>query len=109
MPSLLKFDIILLGDKMNIKQYLNKKNIIILVTIILVLFVLASIFIYKHNNNSNNGLKYNENSTFTKAQKVNGIVFENIKCTYDGENSDISYTMINKTKNTIYLSNYDIL
>ena len=60
------------------------------------------------NSISNDGYKYNNNN-FIKKQKVDGIVFKNIKCTYDGSNSLISYTMVNETKKDIYLDNYDIL
>ena len=59
------------------------------------------------NSISNDGYKYNNN--FIKKQKVDGIVFKNIKCTYDGSNSLISYTMVNETKKDIYLDNYDII
>ena len=61
------------------------------------------------NSISNNGYKYNNNKNFIKKQKVDGIVFKNIKCTYDGSNSLISYTMVNETKKDIYLDNYDII
>lgn len=61
------------------------------------------------NSISNDGYKYNNNKNFIKKQKVDGIVFKNIKCTYDGSNSLISYTMVNETKKDIYLDNYDII
>lgn len=87
----------------------NKRGVIV-VTIILVLLLLFIIITGAHNNNNknviNDGLKYNENDSFTKKQKISGIAFKDIKCTYDGRNSLISYTMKNTTRKEIYLSNY---
>lgn len=91
-------------DKLKSNKF-NKKYLIIPVIVIIIL--LASITI--NNNTSNNGLKFNNNKSFTKSQKVKGIVFKNIKCTFDGKDSTISYTMLNETKKKIYLSNYDII
>ena len=87
------------------KSRFNKKYLLILVAIVAIIIVF---FIVK-SNTTNDGLKYNKNKSFIKTQKVEGIIFKNIKCTYDGKNSLISYTMINKTKKNIYLNNYDII
>ena len=87
------------------KSRFNKKYLLILVAIVTIIIVF---FIVK-SNTTNDGLKYNKNKSFIKTQKVEGIIFKNIKCTYDGKNSLISYTMINKAKKNIYLNNYDII
>ncbi len=87
------------------KSRFNKKYLLILVAIVAIIIVF---FIVK-SNTTNDGLKYNKNKSFIKTQKVEGIIFKNIKCTYDGKNSLISYTMINKAKKNIYLNNYDII
>ena len=84
-----------------------KKYILIIVVVIFVLLVFTCIKGCTSNKDDN--LKYNTNKSFTKKQNKEGIVFKNIKCTFDGKNSDISYTMINDTKETIYLKNYDII
>ena len=96
---------------MNNKQINNnsikfdKKYLLIIV--LLIIIVLA--FISVNNKNQNDGLKYNKNSSFTKSQKVKGIVFKNIECTFDGKDSTISYTMVNENKKKIYLNNYDVI
>ena len=87
------------------KSRFNKKYLLILVAIVAIIIVF---FIVK-SNTTNDGLKYNKNKSFIKTQKVEGIIFKNIKCTYDGKNSLISYTMINKAKKNIYMNNYDII
>ena len=84
---------------------INKKYLLIVVAIVAIIII----FLMVKNNTTDDGLKYNKNKSFTKSQKVEGIVFKNIKCTYDGKNSLISYTMINKTKKDIYLNNYDVI
>ena len=87
------------------KIKIKKKTIVIIIVLILVLIGIIVLVNKKPKDN----LKYNTNKTFVKNQKVEGIVFKNIKCTYDGKNSLISYTMVNKTKNKIYLKNYDVI
>ena len=89
------------------KKYL----LIIPVIIIIVLIIITrnTSDLTTKNSISNDGYKYNNNKNFIKKQKVDGIVFKNIKCTYDGSNSLISYTMVNETKKDIYLDNYDII
>ena len=84
------------------------KSIIILLSIVLIIGVVL-VFILKKNNTIDDGLKHNNNKSFVQKQKVKGIIFKNIKCTYDGKNSLISYTMVNKTKKKIYLNNYDVI
>ena len=84
----------------------NKKHLIIVVVIIIIM-VLALIRI--NHKTPDDGLKYNKNKSFTKTQTVKGIVFKNIKCTFDGKDSTISYTMINKTNKKIYLNKYDVI
>ena len=117
MISLQKYDILLIGDKrmqkkknktnnLDMEFIKNKKNIIIIVVIILVIF--TCIKINRRNLVEKDGLIYNSNKSFTKEQKVKGIVFKNIKCTYDGQNSLISYIMVNDTKEKIDLKNYDV-
>ena len=87
-----------------------KKYLFILLGIIPIVLISLLIFInLNKGNNPDDGLKYNNNKTFIKEQKVSGIVFRNIKCTYDGKDSIISYTMINETKKEIYLDNYDVI
>lgn len=87
------------------KNVINKKYIIVPVIIIIIIIA----FIATKRNTPNDGLKYNKNKSFIKKQEVKGIIFKNIKCTYDGKDSLISYTMVNETKKKIYLNNYDVI
>ena len=86
-----------------------KKYLLIIPVIIIIILTIIIKNRNISNSISNDGYKYNNNKNFIKKQKVDGIVFKNIKCTYDGNNSLISYTMVNETKKDIYLDNYDIL
>ena len=90
------------------QRKIKLKSIIILLSIVLIIGVML-VFILKKNNTIDDGLKHNNNKSFIQKQKVKGIIFKNIKCTYDGKNSLISYTMVNKTKKKIYLNNYDVI
>lgn len=90
----------------------DKKLLLIIPVIIIIVLIIINrntSDLTTKNNISNDGYKYNNNKNFIKKQKVDGIVFKNIKCTYDGSNSLISYTMVNETKKDIYLDNYDII
>ena len=88
------------------KKTFKKKNYII---ILVALIVIVLIVIVNNKKTPNDGLTYNKNKSFTKEQKVSGITFKNIKCTYNGKDSIISYTMVNETNKTIHLNNYDII
>ena len=92
--------------KIKFKFFKNKKIMIALVLLLILIVALTAILI---NNKSDDGLIYNKNKSFVKEQNIKGIVFKDIKCTYNGKDSIISYTMINKTKKDIYLNNYDII
>ncbi len=87
----------------------NKPIIILASTIILLLIFCIVLILINKPKTTDDNLKYNRNKSFTKQQKINGIAFKNINCTYDGENSLITYTIINETNSEIYLNNYDIL
>lgn len=88
------------------KKKNNKKYL--LIPIIIIIIIIIAIIAVK-DKTPNDGLKYNKNKSFIKKQEVKGIIFKNIKCTYDGKDSLISYTMINETKKKIYLNNYDVI
>ena len=100
---------------MNNKRKNKKKNIInkknrkyLLIPVIIIIIIILAIIVVR-DKTPNDGLKYNKNKSFIKKQEVKGIIFKNIKCTYDGKDSLISYTMVNETKNKIYLNNYDVI
>jgi hypothetical protein len=89
-------------------KILKNKKIMLALGLLLILIIILSIVLI-NNRKSDDGLTYNKNKSFVKEQNVKGISFKNIKCTYNGKDSIISYTMINKTKKDIYLNNYDII
>ena len=63
------------------KEKKIKMIIVLLIIIILIIFVLIKIAPIKKQVNDN--LIYNNNKSFIKQQKIDEIVFENIKCSYD--------------------------
>jgi hypothetical protein len=54
-------------------------------------------------------LVYNKNESFLEQQNIDGILFKDIECSYDGKESLIKYVVVNNTNKKIFLSNYDIL
>ena len=91
------------------KNGLNKKRIRgIFILLLIIIIIIGSIKIFTKENNTDN-LVYNKNKSFLKKQNVGGIVFKDIKCTYDGKNSLISYTIVNKTEKKVNLNNYEII
>ena len=85
-------------------QKMNKLYLLIPVIIIIIIVALVV-----KDKTPDDGLKYNKNKSFIKKQEIKGIIFKNIKCSYDGKNSLISYTLVNETKKKIYLNNYDVI
>ena len=97
------------------KKILTRNRIISIVIVLLcVLVVIAFLIIINKKDKSNNLVDsdtaiYNKNNSFLKDHNVTGIVFKDIKCTYDGKNSLITYTIVNTTNKKINLYNYEIL
>ena len=83
-----------------------KKFLLISVGIIITIIL---VFIIIKNNKSEDKIVYNKNESFVKTQSVEGRVFKNIKCSYDGKDSLLSYTMVNETEKKIYLNSYDVI
>lgn len=91
------------------KRKIKKIYIIIICLICLLMFFGLIKLIGSNSKEVDDNLIYNKNKSFIKHQKINGIAFKDINCTYDGKNSLITYTIINETNNDIYLSNYDVI
>lgn len=89
-----------------------RENKQILLIICLNLIIITSFIYYNckdSNNSSTNSNKtiiYNKNKSFIKNQTISGITFTNIKCSYNGKDSLLSYTISNKTNQSIDLKNY---
>lgn len=84
----------------------KKKILIILLVCILVVFLLIILFCHGPKTDK---LVYNKNESFLEQQNIDGILFKDIECSYDGKESLIKYVVVNNTNKKIFLSNYDIL
>ncbi|MBQ3468529.1 MAG: hypothetical protein IJH18_00500 [Bacilli bacterium] len=96
------------------KDRRTKKTISIKKVLIFLLIVAALVFgvikmCGRPKKVEDNDLTYNRHKSFLKSQNIGGIVFKDIECTYDGKNSLIKYTIVNKTRKKVYLNNYDVL
>ncbi len=58
---------------------------------------------------NNTKITYNKNESFQQKQVKNDLTFDNIKCSYDGKDSLISYTITNETDKEINMKNYEVL
>ena len=87
----------------------QKRNRVIAVALISILLIFGLFKLIDGKKEADDGLIYNKNKSFIKEQKIKGIKFKNIKCSYDGKNSLISYIIVNETNKKIYLNNYDIV
>ena len=90
------------------KSVISVKKII-LILLLLGIVVFAFIVFFGRKSAPSDGFVHNKNKTFIKEQKIDGVVFKDIDCSYDGKNSLITYKISNATKNKIYLKNYDVL
>ena len=99
------------------KEASKSSSIILIVVALLVIVVIAGVGIFtnmkgdKNENKKNDGkpeIKYNTNENVVKDQEIGGILFTNIKCSYDGSMSLISYTIVNNTNETINLKEYEV-
>lgn len=108
--SMIESDTLKFLDKTNVKKKKMRivNIIIIFLVLLLVVFGLMKIFNGRSKGEIDN-LIYNKNKSFIRRQKVDGFAFKDIKCSYDGKNSLISYTLTNETNDKIYLNNYDII
>ena len=88
------------------KRKIKKKFLLILIAIFVIILICIIVSLIGP---SGDKIVYNKNESFIKTQKVKGIVFKDIECTYDGKDSLISYTMVNDTDKKIYLNKYDVI
>ncbi|MBR3198478.1 MAG: hypothetical protein IKG27_00525 [Bacilli bacterium] len=94
----------------NENKLINLKNIVISLTIIVFIIFMILVFIKLTSGpKKNDNLTYNKNKSFVKTQKIDGLIFKNIKCSYDGKNSLITYSVVNNTGKETELSNYNII
>lgn len=101
----------------------SKKNILIIILVVVVIAIIGITIAVKLLNNDNqqennevgnNGIvtseegKYNVRQEIIESKEINGITFTNINCYYDGENTNISYTITNTTDKPITIEKYTI-
>ncbi len=54
-------------------------------------------------------LEYNTNKKFLADKKIENLSFENIKCSYNGSDSILSYVIVNESDKTVHLDEYEIV
>lgn len=97
---------------------MKKKTI--LISTILVCFILGIIFInlflFKEielteetKTTSSPETIYNNNEKVVEDKTIKNITFTNIECSFDGNNSLLSYTIANKSQETVTLGEYEII
>ncbi len=95
---------------------MNKKKaiLIIILIILIIIFIGISVIVNikskrnKDTNNEQEELTYNTNANFIEDKNIDGLSFTNINCTFNGEVSFLSFSIINQTKETIHLDQYKI-
>lgn len=95
------------------RQLITNRIVSVSIVFLCLLVIIGVIVIFKKDKtnkiNESDDIIYNSNDSFLKDHKVIGVVFKDIKCTYDGNNSLLSYTIVNKTSKKINLYNYEII
>jgi len=94
----------------------EKKKIIIAGGILLLLVIIAILLVFLNKDKkipideirTPDEIQYNNNEQVIGDKEINNITFTNIECSYDGNNSLLTYTITNKTKETINLGEYEI-
>lgn len=95
------------------RQLITNRIVSVSIVFLCLLVIIGVIVIFKKDKtnkiNESDDLIYNSNDSFLKDHKIIGVVFKDIKCTYDGNNSLVSYTIVNETNKKINLYNYEIV
>ena len=103
-------------QKKEIKKSPNTLLIIIVCIVMIIISIVIGVVSYNLGKKSipevkkeeEPSIKYNTNEEIVKEKEINGILFTNIECSYDGSISLITYTIKNNTGETINLKEYDI-
>ena len=97
-------------DTQNIKI---RKALLITLAIIclmgLVLFAIIKFTNIDFGSDDKVKVQYNKNKSFLKDQKIENLSFNDITCEFNGSDSNLSYTIINVSKEKIHLNEYEIL
>ena len=101
------------------KETKNNSNTLLIIIACIVMIIVSSIIgivaynlgktsIPKEKKQEESTIKYNTNEEVVKDKEINGILFTNIECSYDGNISLITYTIKNNTGETINLKEYEV-
>lgn len=63
----------------------------------------------KIDNNKDENIIYNNNKDVINDKEIKDVTFTNIECTFDGFRSLLSYTIINNSKKSIILEDYELI
>ena len=103
-------------EEKNLEKNNKKMSPIVIITLVLLVAVLIfGIVSMKpgskgtNNTNKEEEVKYNTNENVVKDKEINGILFTDIQCSYDGENSILTYKIINNTTEVINLKEYEVI
>lgn len=102
------------------KNEKENKNLILIIAIVcaIIVFIIGIYFIVsklniqnqeKSSKTNEQKIKYNKNENVIKDKNIGGILFTNIECSFDGNMSLISYTIVNHTSETINLKEYEVM
>lgn len=99
---------------MNLKKLKKlSPKIILLATgsVFILALVITGVIFFKKNTDTainDSDIKYNRNENFLEKQEVGGLRFDDIKCTYDGKVSLLTYKITNITDHEISLTSYEV-
>ena len=103
-------------EEKNLEKNNKKMSPIVIITLVLLVAVLIfGIVSMKpgskgtNNTNKEEEVKYNTNENVVKDKEINGILFTDIQCSYDGENSILTYKIVNNTTEVINLKEYEVI
>lgn len=91
------------------KRVFKVKNIIVFFLICFLIVFLLIVLFSNDKSSETEDVVYNKNKSFLQEQNIDGIVFKDIECLFDGKDSLIKYVIANNTDEKVYLSNYDIV
>ncbi len=102
-----------MGSKKKMSKQKKSKWFLIIFSLLIVFVVGITVFMVFFSDKKNETLTddgySNTNKKFVEDKDVDGILFTNIKCSYDGNNSLITYTIVNHTKEVVNIVDYDVM
>ena len=97
------------GEKRSIRKTLIIVLIVFVVLGVVIFLLSSSIGAISSHPADKEHLKYNTNKEFLEDKKIEDLVFSDVKCSFDGESSTISYAIVNNSDKVIHLDEYEIV